>query len=140
MATPANDTVHHIQPALVLEAEKPSADTRYIDLALLGIETPRGWSNRPQDLGLDFHFVPGESVHGVLEYHGFWNIRPVIMDYGDVYIIQAERNGRRRFFTWNYLCDWLAMVKGDLGVTEVVRIVGIDINNLVVEYVPYPEY
>lgn len=62
------------------------------------------------------------------------------MDYGAVYIIQAERNGKRKFFAWKYLSDTLAMVIGDLGLGEVVGIVGRDIYRLELEYVPYPDY
>lgn len=119
--------------------QEPPTNPRYVDLKPLGIKTPPGWSNRPEDLELDVHFVTGESVHGVLEYHGFCNIRPVITEHGEVFVIQAERNGKRNFFTWHYIWDRLAMVMGDLGLKEVVRIVGIDFTVLDFSYIAYPD-
>lgn len=83
--------------------------------------------------------MTGESVHGILEYHGFRNIRPVITEHGEVFVIQAERNGKRNVFTWHYIWDGLAMVMGDLELKEVVRIVGIDITGLNVTYIDYPD-
>lgn len=119
--------------------QKQPPAARHIDLHTHGISTPHGWSNNPSDLDLDFHFVPGESVHGVLEHYGFRNIKPVIMDHGDEYIIAAEKNGKRCYFTWNYLCDKLGMVVGEVGLEAVVSAVGRGVKCLEVVYIAYPE-
>lgn len=61
------------------------------------------------------------------------------MDRGDVFIIQAERNGKRKYFEWNYLCDELRMFLDDLEIAEVVGMVGSEMALARSVYVMYPE-
>lgn len=84
--------------------------------------------------------VPGESVHGVLENHGFSRIRPIIANHGqELWLIQAEKNGKRKFFIWSYIRDCLQLVKGCLALEALVGVVGLDLQALDVVYVEYPD-
>lgn len=75
----------------------------------------------------------------MLEHYGFHSIRVVITDLNDMFLIQAERNGKRNYFEWNYLSDRLKMLLDDLDFAVVVGMVGREMARARSVGIPYPE-
>lgn len=76
----------------------------------------------------------------MLEHYGFHHIRVVILG-NEVYIVQAERNGKRNYFQWNYLPEQVLMFLDDMEIEEVVAMAGSDMALALARfvYVIYPE-